>query len=96
MTLKLTVSGNELFDFIKLDAGVDDAAVNLLLESAKDEAETFVNTNFPDSYNEPTEVPKPVKAWVFNRVAQLYENRGVGAPPDYTLLKPYRFYSFKG
>jgi hypothetical protein len=98
--LQITVNGNELYDFIKVDPGVDDASVATLLLTAKTEAQTFLNTDFSttaeDGSQTPTEAPGPVKAWVFNRVSQLYETRGPGARPDYGMLRSYRVYPFSG
>lgn len=63
-------------------------------------AETTVinddGTTTTTTYAAPSEAPAEVKLWIMSRVAQLYENRGQAAMPDYTLLQPYRLYPFRG
>lgn len=116
MPLKITITGNELEEFIRVDPGNDANVISMLLEMAKNEAEMFLNTDFSETVTnedgsittKEIESPAPVKAWVFNRVAQLYENRGFSKETgretrfvsaqgiDYTFIQPYRVYPFKG
>jgi hypothetical protein len=104
MALKITINGNELLDFVRVESGFDDSGVNSLLDAAKVEAEQFLNTDFHTEATDDegvvtiteVEAPATVKTWVFNRVAQLYDNRGNAVTVDYTLLKPHRIYPFRG
>jgi hypothetical protein len=89
--LKITVTGNELYDFVRVDPGTDDSAVSLALKTATEEAEKFLNTDF-----EGLEAPAGVKNWVFNRVAQLYDNRGTTIKPDFAFIHPWRSLPFRG
>jgi Phage gp6-like head-tail connector protein len=84
MPLQITFKGNELSDFLKIEPGYDDGPINTMLESAKSEAETFLNTDFSTEViaedgtvtKTTNEAPATVKEWVLNRVIQKYENRG--------------------
>lgn len=105
MPLKITIAAGELETFLKVDNNDDAAAITMLKEAAINEAETFLNTDFSvtvendDGTTTTTEneAPPPVKVWVFNRVAELYENRGFYGTNgvNYRLLHPFRVYPFK-
>jgi hypothetical protein len=134
MALKITITGNELTDYLRVDPGNDGVTITMLLETAKSEALKFLNTDFSKvttiidnldgtitttvedkllntitvtttsgSNNGTTtitttdqESPAQVKLWVFNRVAELYENRGVKIAPNFEVIQPLRVYPFKG
>jgi hypothetical protein len=134
MALQITITGNELTDYLRVDPGNDATTINMLLGSAKDEALKFLNTDFSkvttivdnvdgtitttvedkllntttvtttNGSNNGTititttdqESPTQVKLWVFNRVAELYENRGVKIAPNFEVIQPLRVYPFKG
>lgn len=104
MPLQITLQPNELLTYLKMDPGFDDGTINTMLESAKIEAEMFLNTDFSTTViNEdgtttitPAEAPVPVKEWVFNRVAQKYENVGTWVKPDFIMIQPHKIYSFRG
>jgi uncharacterized protein YwlG (UPF0340 family) len=71
-----------------------------MLESAKIEAEMFLNTDFStadiNGQTVANEAPADVREWIFNRVAQKYENVGSFTNPDYTALQPHRVYPMRG
>jgi hypothetical protein len=71
-----------------------------MLESAKIEAEMFLNTDFstvdPEGKTIANEAPAAVKEWIFNRVAQKYENVGSFINPDFTAIHSHRVYPFRG
>jgi hypothetical protein len=104
MPLKITIEGNELLTYCKLEPNYDDGTIYIMLEAAKIEAETFLNTDFSTIITnedgtttiEANEAPATVKEWVFARVAQRYESIGSFVRPDYTLLQPHRVHSFRG
>jgi hypothetical protein len=104
MPLKIVLEGNELLTYCKMEPGFDDGTINTMFESAKVEAEMFLNTDFSTVVTNddgsitttPQDAPASVKDWVFNRVAQKYENIGSFSNPDFTLLQPYRVYPFRG
>jgi hypothetical protein len=104
MPLKITLEGNELLTYLKMDPNIDDGTISTLFEGAKIEAEIFLNTDFSDvvinddgtTTITPNEAPTTVKQWIFNRVVQNYENVGSFVNPNYTLLQPFRVYPFRG
>jgi hypothetical protein len=104
MPLRVTLEPGELFDFLKIEQNFDDRTINNMFDSAKLEAEMFVNTDFSTTViNEDgtetitlNEAPADVKEWIFNRVAEKYENRGSFKNPNFTQLQPYRVYPFRG
>jgi hypothetical protein len=104
MALQITITGNELNDYLRVDPGNDGVTITMLLETAKNEALQFLNTDFSttvvneDGTTTTTENESPieVKTWVFNRVAELYENRGVRITPNFDMIQPLRVYPFKG
>jgi hypothetical protein len=104
MPLKIALESNELLSFLKMDPGFDDNTINTMFDSAKLEAEMFLNTDFSTVVTNddgtttitPNDAPATVKEWIFNRVAQKYENVGSFVNPDYSALQPYRVYPFRG
>lgn len=114
MPLLVTVQVGELEEFLRVDDTGETLVINLLTEMAKQEAEMYLNTDFSTTTTTvdgstvitPQEAPKPVKVWIFNRIAQLYETRGETGQkyatalnplaPDFSILKPYRVFPFKG
>lgn len=100
MPLKITLKPNEVLTYAKLDEGFDDGTINTMFESAKIEAEGFLNTDFStvDANGNRVEVEAPydVREWVLNRVSQKYENIGSWVNPDFTQLQRHRVYPFRG
>jgi hypothetical protein len=104
MPLQITLKPYELLTYLKMDPGFDDGTINTMYETAKLEAEQFLNTDFSTSVtNEdgsititPNEAPILVKDWIFNRVAQKYENAGNFIRPNFVALQPYRVYPMRG
>jgi hypothetical protein len=120
MPLQINFEQEEIHDFLRVDLGVDDLIIDVLKESALVEAESFLNTDFSsttvttvtDANGVDTDTititrndaPGPVKLWVLQRMAQLYEMRQLGTLSfgktyqklDYTLLEPFRVYPFRG
>lgn len=105
MALKITIAADELHDFLRIDSGDDAPTVNLLLGKAMGEAERFLNTDFSSVLIDgldgsitiiEQEAPAEVKAWVFDRVAELYDNRGAQKAAKFDDLQPLRVSPFKG
>jgi hypothetical protein len=104
MPLQISLLPNELLDYMRLEPGFDDGPINTMLEGAKLEAESFLNTDFSTEVIAedgtvtitPNEAPAAVKEWVLNRVSEKYENRGSFKNPNFSQLQPYRVYPFKG
>lgn len=112
MALQIDFEQEELHDFLRIDLGMDDLIIDIMKDTAVTEAEQFLNTDFsmqiandltnPDGTTTTTitvtqgDIPAPIKMWVLMRIAQLYENRGQGTTPDYTLIQQYRVYPFRG
>lgn len=70
----------------------DDDVILDLQASAAVEAETFLNTDFSDAEGIAQEAPAPIRIWIMNRIAELYENRGVKVTPDFSAIQQYRVY----
>lgn len=92
MALKVTLTLTGVKTYLRVDVDEDDELIGDLQASAISEAEEFLNTDFPDAEGVPQEAPAPVKTWVLNRIAELYENRGMRISPDFSPLQKYRVY----
>lgn len=92
MALQVTLTLTGIKAYLRVDADEDDGLITDLQASAMSDAEEFLNTDFPNAEGVPQEAPAPVKTWVLNRIAELYENRGVRISPDFSPLQKYRVY----
>lgn len=101
MTLQITIDGDELYDYVRIDAleETETKQVDRMLAASKREAEEYLNTDFSTTDDQgvvtPHEAPEEVKDWVFDRVAHRYENRGTLGKPDFTSIQSHRVYSFR-
>lgn len=101
---RLDVPIETLRQYVKMDDDSDDPVISDLFESAKHEADAFLNNPFLDAEGNEQPVPPPVRTWVLKRMARDYVRReeglasdsatGVGSTTwgasEYTELWPYR------
>lgn len=98
--LKLTLTLEKVKNFLKIDFDDDDELINDMIQEAANEARGFLNTDF-HTYDEnglliqENDAPAEVNAWVRNRVAELYENRGNAPEPNFKPIHHLRVYPFK-
>jgi len=100
MALKdnITITLEELKNYLKVENTEDDSLINDLLESACEAAENFMGQDFTGET-----VPKTVIKWIKKRIAKDYEIRTEGmvkqrlgdesieiVREDYSDLTPYR------
>ena len=101
MPLKVTINGDELYDYVRIDAAdtTETAQVDRMFNASKNEALLFLNTDFSTTDENGVvtehEAPESVKDWLFDRVAQRYENRGTLPKADFTDIFSHRVISFK-
>lgn len=97
--LKLSLTLEDVKNFLKIDFDDDDALINRMIQTAANEARGFLNTDF-HTYDEngqliqENEAPPEVHDWIQNRVAELYENRGNRPAPNFDDLQHLRVYPF--
>lgn len=100
MSLKITMTLEEMKLFLRVENDLEDALIQNLKKTASNEAERFLNTDFSTTDETgnviENEAPDEVKQWVLNRMAQLYENRGQVPPPDFSMIQHLRDYPFDG
>jgi hypothetical protein len=99
MSLKITVDLGYMKNYLRVEHSLDDDLIEDLFNTASNEAESFLNTDFHE-YDESgnlieNEAPSEVKFWVLNRMAEMYENRGMISQPDYSSIQHLRVYPFK-
>jgi hypothetical protein len=101
---RLDVPIETLRQYLKVDDDSDDLVISDLFESAKHEADQFLNNPFLGADGEDQSIPPPVRTWVLKRLARDYARRedglasdsatGVGSTTwgagEYTELWPYR------
>lgn len=83
---RLKVTVEEAKQWIRITHSYDDNLLKMLLESAKEDADAYLNNSFvevevlEDGTEITTELPIPdtVKAWVLSRVAKRYYQRVEG------------------
>lgn len=101
MALKINLNLEEIKTFLRVENNLEDDLIQSLQKAAKNEAESFLNTDFHE-YDEDgnlikeNEAPEEVKTWILNRIAVLYENRGEVPAPDYSMIRHLRVYPFCG
>ena len=105
MALKVTIDGDELYDYVRIDADdtTETKQVDRMFAASKNEAVKFLNTDFSVTVTNPdgtttvieVEAPEEVKEWLFERTAQRYELRGVLPKADFNNIHSYRVYSFR-
>jgi hypothetical protein len=94
MPLQVTFTGTQIADYLRIDPTQEAGTIDMLKDSAIDEAEQFLNTDFSID-GVPKEAPAMVKEWILNRIAQKFENRGQPVKPDYSTLSKYRVPMFR-
>jgi len=94
----ITITLEELKNYLKVEHTEDDNLISSLLESACEDAENYMGQDF-----EGETVPKTVEKWIMKRVAKDYEFRTEGMEKqrlgdesievereDYSDITPYR------
>ena len=82
------ITPQEVKDWCRIDGDADDAAIQLLIISAQEQAQTYTGREFT-----PATCPGSIKQAIAVFAADLYRNREgqtVGEKTFYRLLNPYR------
>lgn len=74
----LIISTADMRDYLRADP-TDDPIIEMLIEAAKEKADSYTGGYFDDSDLDYTiEIPKDVEIWVYQTVARFYNRRASG------------------
>ncbi|MDD3092381.1 MAG: head-tail connector protein [Methanoregulaceae archaeon] len=72
---RLTITLTEMKNYLRVSHEEDDELITDLVNSAKEDADNYLNNPFEDADGEELDIPSTVKRWVMGRVARMYERR---------------------
>jgi uncharacterized phage protein (predicted DNA packaging) len=79
---RLSLDPEDVKTYLRVDHDADDDIIEMLVDSAKEHADEFLNNEFThedeDGEEVEDDIPAPIKMWVLKRVARNYERRSEG------------------